>query len=740
MQSEKENSEKTAGISEEVPSKIHKTEPLFLIVDRTYNMLSWSESLEFVLKDFLYNAPHKGSSFLSCLPGDIHKKFQTEFRKAISGTAGNLEIESAGKDKILYLELLPQFDHSAEVQRIFIRFRFYPMRESEEINSQLRAVLNNASIGIFLTRPQGDIIDCNDVARKMFSYELQDFKRLGRKGLFASDGKMEAILKARAATGKVVGELTALRQDGKTFPVRVFSSLFEGTDGEIYTSTVLIDISSSKEQELKLEKYASRINEILESITDGFYSLNEKWEVTYWNKTAEKVFKVSRERILHKNLWNFFPLQKKGIFFDKYQRALKTGEKIFFEDYIEQSGEWVEINVYPGAGGLSVFFKIITDRKRIDEEIRMAKERYDLLSKVTREAIYDWDIEENALEWSEAYSTVFGYDSSLKESNIEDWKKKVHPDDLEEALKDLHASLDSPEIDRWQWEYRMFRTNGNIADVMERGHIIRNNEGKAVRMIGAIRDISQLKENERTLKQLNSDLKLRADELMLLNKELEEFAYIASHDLQEPLRMVTAFLSQLQKKYEGELDDKAQQYIHFAYDGAIRMRQIILDLLTYSRAGRNELKIEKIDLNKLMEHITGLCYEAIQEKKAEVNWKNLPVIYSSKTPLQQVFLNLLGNALKYSKTEEPPVINIAVEEKNSEWIFSISDNGIGIDSDFHEKIFVVFQRLHRREEFSGTGIGLAICKKIIERLGGSIWLESSEGAGSTFYFSLQKQF
>ena len=218
------------------------------------------------------------------------KKFQTEFRKAISGTAGNLEIESAGKDKILYLELLPQFDNSAEVQRIFIRFRFYPVRESEEINSQLRAVLNNASIGIFLTRPQGDIIDCNDVARKMFSYELQDFKRLGRKGLFASDGKMESILKARAATGKVVGELTALRQDGKTFPVRVFSSLFEGTDGEIYTSTVLIDISSSKEQELKLEKYASRINEILESITDGFYSLNEKWEVTYWNKAAEKVF------------------------------------------------------------------------------------------------------------------------------------------------------------------------------------------------------------------------------------------------------------------------------------------------------------------------------------------------------------------------------------------------------------------------------------------------------------------
>ncbi|MFZ0488964.1 MAG: ATP-binding protein, partial [Salegentibacter sp.] len=162
--------------------------------------------------------------------------------------------------------------------------------------------------------------------------------------------------------------------------------------------------------------------------------------------------------------------------------------------------------------------------------------------------------------------------------------------------------------------------------------------------------------------------------------------------------------------------------------------------LEYSRAGRNELKMEKIDLNKLMEHITGLCYEAIQEKKAEVNWKNLPVIYSSKTPLQQVFLNFLRNALKYSKTEEPPVINIAVEEKNSEWIFSISDNGIGIDSDFHEKIFVVFQRLHRREEFSGTGIGLAICKKIIERLGGSIWLESSEGAGSTFYFSLQKQF
>ncbi len=202
MGTEKDRSSNIARTPEEVPSKIHKTESLFLIADRSYNMLSWSESLEFVLRDFLHNAPHKGSSFLSCLPDDILKKFQTEFRKAISGTAGNLELDSAGKDKILYLELLPQFDHSAEVQRIFIRFRFYPVRESEEINSQLRAVLNNASIGIFLTRPQGDIIDCNDVARKMFGYELQDFKRLGRKGLFASDGKMESILQGQSGNWK----------------------------------------------------------------------------------------------------------------------------------------------------------------------------------------------------------------------------------------------------------------------------------------------------------------------------------------------------------------------------------------------------------------------------------------------------------------------------------------------------------------------------------------------------------
>ncbi len=232
----------------------------------------------------------------------------------------------------------------------------------------------------------------------------------------------------------------------------------------------------------------------------------------------------------------------------------------------------------------------------------------------------------------------------------------------------------------------------------------------------------------------------RAQDLKISNQELEQFAYIASHDLQEPLRMVTSFLGQLKKKYEDQLDDKAQQYIYFATDGAVRMRQIILDLLEYSRVGRLNYQMENIDLNVLLEEIILLHQNAISETKAKINYCQLPIIKAAKTPLLRVLSNLISNALKYQKENNIPEIEIKVKETAEMWEFIVSDNGIGINSQFFDKIFIIFQRLHAKENYSGTGIGLAISKKIIENHGGDIWLESDEGIGSKFHFTIKKQF
>lgn len=222
------------------------------------------------------------------------------------------------------------------------------------------------------------------------------------------------------------------------------------------------------------------------------------------------------------------------------------------------------------------------------------------------------------------------------------------------------------------------------------------------------------------------------------NKELEQFSYAASHDLQEPLRMVTGFLSQLEKKYENIIDAKGKQYIWFAVDGAKRMQQIITDLLDFSHTGIQEGSREDIILNELIDEVVILYSTQIEKKQAKIMVENLPVIHANKIALNQVFQNLISNSLKYSNAEGAVLIKIGTVEKELHWLFSISDNGIGIPQEDFEKVFIIFQRLHGKEKYPGTGIGLAVTKKNIEQMGGEIWLESEEGIGSTFYFTIKK--
>ncbi|MDB5142907.1 MAG: domain S-box protein [Mucilaginibacter sp.] len=253
------------------------------------------------------------------------------------------------------------------------------------------------------------------------------------------------------------------------------------------------------------------------------------------------------------------------------------------------------------------------------------------------------------------------------------------------------------------------------------------------------KDITDRKTAEIQLNELNENLQKHARELAISNAELEQFAYVASHDLQEPLRMVTSFLTQLEKKYGDVIDGKGRQYIHFAVDGAKRMRQIILDLLEYSRVGRTEEDLEEVNFNKLVTEILTLYRGQTEEFNASFDFENLPTFQTYKTPVRQVFQNLIGNSLKYHKVNVDPVIRVACKETKTHFKFSIEDNGIGIAPEYFDKIFIIFQRLHNKDEYSGSGMGLAIAKKIVENLGGKIWIESREGKGSTFHFTLLKK-
>jgi PAS domain S-box-containing protein len=381
---------------------------------------------------------------------------------------------------------------------------------------------------------------------------------------------------------------------------------------------------------------------------------------------------------------------------------------------------------------------VILENRLSIEEVEKTNQRYDLISRATNDAIWDWNVETGEVVKSgQGMKNVFGYEYDEVQAESDFWQSRVHPDDLKRFLDEQQKAMQDPAVSYWEHEYRFRKKDGSYAHVMDNAYIIRNPEGKAIRFMGAARDITDRKESEALMIELNNRLKRRADELAASNVELERFAYIASHDMQEPLRMITSFLQLFRKKYEAQIDETAEQYIHYAIDGADRMKKLIMDLLEYSRVGSNKDNFTDINTNELLQEVEKVFFATMHELSATIRVEPLPGLRGNRIQLFQLFQNLIGNALKYHGTE-PPVITVSGREEEEEYVFSVSDNGIGIKPIFFEKIFVLFQRLHHKNEYSGTGIGLAICKKIVERHGGRIWVESEPGKGSTFHFSVSK--
>ncbi len=259
--------------------------------------------------------------------------------------------------------------------------------------------------------------------------------------------------------------------------------------------------------------------------------------------------------------------------------------------------------------------------------------------------------------------------------------------------------------------------------------------GKPRFLLGISEDITERKRAQEKLEHQARALERQAQELARSNAELQQFAYVASHDLQEPLRKVASYTQLLERRYKGKLDQDADEFIHYIVDGANRMRNLIQDLLAYARVGSQGDSLAAADANQLVDQAIANVELAIKESGGTVTRGELPRVHADKTQFVQLVQNLLSNAIKF-RGKEPPRVHVAAERTGGEWTFSVEDNGIGLDMQFAEKIFAIFQRLHGRGEYPGTGIGLAICKKIVERHGGRIWVRSAPGEGSTFFFTV----
>jgi signal transduction histidine kinase len=263
-------------------------------------------------------------------------------------------------------------------------------------------------------------------------------------------------------------------------------------------------------------------------------------------------------------------------------------------------------------------------------------------------------------------------------------------------------------------------------------NVLANRAGTALE---TIRLFAETERHQRELEQEIAERRQVEQALSRSNNELEQFAYIVSHDLQEPLRMVRSYLQLLARRYQGQLDQDADEFIAFAVDGAARMQTLINDLLTYSRLTTDAKPFEPTDCTPLLKSVLADLQIAIEESGAVVTYDDLPTVIADATQLRRLFQNLIGNAIKF-RGDRSPEIHLGVERKAAAWVFSVRDNGIGIEQSEFDHIFMIFQRLHPRTEYEGTGIGLAICKKIVGRHGGCIWVESEQGQGSIFYFTI----
>ena len=369
----------------------------------------------------------------------------------------------------------------------------------------------------------------------------------------------------------------------------------------------------------------------------------------------------------------------------------------------------------------------ITDHKRSEEELKRMSDQLAEGQQIAHLGSWEYIAATQTTVWSDETKRMFGLDTAKPSPDYKTLLQKyTHPDDVAELDRSFREAIATHKP--FENENRIVRADGTVGWISNKAFPYFDEQGKLVRYVGTTLDITERKTAELALKQLNEELKRS-------NKELEEFAYIASHDLREPLRAISGFTQLLKEKYKGKLDEKADEYINYTVKGVSRMDALLSCLLEYSRVNTHRQNLAPVSANDCLDAAIDNLSKSILETNAEITHDNLPKVEADGRQLTQLFQNLIHNAIKFCD-KKPPKIHIGSRKETKNHLFWVKDNGIGIDKDYHERIFKIFQRLHGQDQYSGQGIGLSICKKIVERHGGKIWLESQVGKGSTFMFTI----
>jgi PAS domain S-box-containing protein len=612
------------------------------------------------------------------------------------------------------------------------------LRQSQQ---DLSDFVENAIFGLHWVAADGTIIWANQAELDLLGYTREEY--IGHSITeFHADQEIITDILQRLLSDRVVQDYEAdLRcKDGSIRRVLIDSNS-SWRDGEfIRTRCFTRDITDRKCAEEALRHSEQKFRAIFDGMFQFMGVLTPEGILIEANQTALDAIAASLEDVIGELFWatpwwTHSPLLQEQLK-DAIARAAK-GELVRFEaEHIlaDETTIFVDFTLKPvfDEGGKVIMLipegRDITDRKQAETHLRQQEEFLKSIYDGTEQAIFVVDVNADREMYYASFNPVSEKFAGVTNEQIQG---KTPEEAFGEAIgstlrQNYERSLQASTSISYE-EQLNFTTHSIWA--LTTLVPLRNEQDRIYRIIGTATDITDRKQAELELQSQKQDLARS-------NAELQQFAYVASHDLQEPLRMITSYLELLERRYKGQLDEKADKFIAYAVDGATRMQTLINDLLSYSRVGTSEQDWKSVDCEKIVQNVLNNLHLSIVQSHAVITHDALPKVNADPSQLTQLFQNLIGNAIKFHRQEEVPQIHIGVEWIDGKWLFSVQDNGIGIEGEYLERIFIIFQRLHSKTDYPGTGIGLAVCKKIVERHGGHLRVESQPDRGSTFYFTL----
>lgn len=612
-------------------------------------------------------------------------------------------------------------------------------KELKDSEQQTQSLFNSAPDAVIVINNESGIIKWNHKAEILFGWDASEV--LGRP-LFEyiiperyreahKNGMKHYLLTGEGPVLNKEIEIEAVNKKGIEFSVLLSISPVEIKEKKLFIGFVR-DITEKKKNLAALAVSENFLSTIIESIPNMIFVKDAKdLKFVKFNKAGEDLLGYSRKELMGKTDYDFFTKNEADLFTNNDRKVLDSGatieikeEQIKTKNKGERILETKKIPIVDSKGKPIYLLGIsndITERKKAEDQLHQIVES-------SPTALVLVDKEGKMILVNSQTEKLFGYNrKELIGQKVEMLIPKRFGEKHVE-YRDEYFNNPKPRLMGTGRYLTGLRKNGTEISLEIGISPISTNQG--IHVLATIIDISNLKKAE-------EEIKRKSEELARSNVELEQFAYVASHDLQEPLRMVTSYLQLLEKRYKDKLDKDATEFINYAVDGSSRMRTLILSLLDYSRINRVK-SFEDIDVKELLKEVLNDLANQIKENNVTIKLEALPSIFGDRVLISQLFQNLISNAIKF-KGEKNPEIVISGKKEGNEFLFSVKDNGIGIQKEYASKLFTIFQRLNTKENYPGTGIGLAICKKIVEKHSGKIWFESEFGKGSTFYFTLKEK-